>query len=161
MLMEAHEIHVDRPQGVFFLTLQNNTRHPQQNEMIRDRWVGWSWGWHKMIHHGLIHSLVTFSPNVSEQFYTLPWYAGSRPQPHSQESKRQRHRWLPLRAHAAAQYFHRDASPSLQAQTNMSPAESVQQMSLKSCLEASFHVLTQTQSCQMTTGCSNRESALW
>lgn len=90
------------PRECFFLTLQNNTRHPQQNEMIRDRWVGRSWGWHKVIHHGLIHSLVTLSPNVSEQFYTLPWYAGSRPRLHSRESKRQRHHWLPLRARAAA-----------------------------------------------------------
>lgn len=58
--------------------------------MIRDRWVGRSWGWHKMIHHGLIHFLVTLSPNISEQFYTSPWYAGIQPQLHSWESKRQR-----------------------------------------------------------------------
>lgn len=158
--MEAHEIHVDRPQGVFFfLTVQKNTRPPQQNEMIRDRWVGKSWGWHKMIHHGLIHSLVTHIPNVSEQFCTLTWYAGSRPRLHSRESKR--HHWHPLTARAAARHFHRNGLPWLQAQTNMSPAESAQQMSLKSCLEASLNVLTLTRARHMTTCCSYRESELW
>lgn len=49
-----------------------------------------------------------------------------------------------LSEQTAAHCFHIDASPSLQAQTNMSPAESVQQMSLKLGLEASFHVQTQT-----------------
>lgn len=55
----------------FKLLRQNNTRGPQQNEMIRDRWVGRSWGWHKLIQRGLIHSVVTLSPDVSGLFHTL------------------------------------------------------------------------------------------
>lgn len=71
----------------FFFLFFRTTRSPQQNEMIRDRWVGRSWGWHKLIHCGLIHSLVTLSPNVSGQFYTLPWFAGRRSRLHSRDSK--------------------------------------------------------------------------
>lgn len=124
----------------FILTPQNNTRHPQRNETITDRWVGRSWGWQKMIHHGLIHSLVTLSPNVSEQFDTLLWYAGSGP-PLSLSGVR--------KGSGTSGFLPRSPSPPrlpfpLQAQTNTNPAVSVQQMSLKLCLEASFHVLTQT-----------------
>lgn len=65
--------------------------------MIRDKWVGRKLGgWQKMIHHGLIHSSVTLSPNVSEPFYTRPWYAGTGPLLHSGKSKRQRQPRLPL-----------------------------------------------------------------
>lgn len=57
--------------------------------MISDRWVGRSWG-RKLIHCGLIHSLVTLSPKVSGQFYTPPWYAGSLSGLHSRDSKETR-----------------------------------------------------------------------
>lgn len=59
----------------------------QQYETIRDRWVGLRWGWNKMIHHCLIHSLVTLIPNVSEWFYGLSSWAGWLPWLHMPESK--------------------------------------------------------------------------
>lgn len=95
LLMEEHKIHVDRRQGVFCFFLQNNTRHPQNTEW-NDKGQIRGWGCHKLIHRGLVQSLVTLWSNVSEQFYTLLWYAGSQSRLHSRESKRQGHHWLPL-----------------------------------------------------------------
>lgn len=162
MLMEAHKIHVDRRQGMFFcfvfLTLQNNTRRPQQNEMLRDRWGGRSWGCHKLIHCGLIHSLVTLSPNVSEQFYTLPWYAGSQSRLHSRESERQGHHWLPLRAECGTLFPQRCLAVTAGSDKHEPGRISTTD---ESEIGPRGELSCANSNCQMTTGCSSWESALW
>lgn len=92
-------------------------------------------------------------------FTPSPWYAGSWPRLHSQESEGSGTTGsLTARFMLQPMYFHRDVS-SLRAEANMCLEGSAQQMSLKSCLKASFSSANSNPgSCQMTSGCSKPES---